>query len=143
MNKDSKRITGEKLLESLKELNLPSEDFAVFGSGPMYPRGIKDLGHDLDIVARGTAWEKALELGTPEKPSQGDGKVIELNEGSIEIFNSWVPGYWDIDELIDSADIFDSIRYVNLENLIKWKKAMGRPKDFEHIELIEKYLENN
>jgi predicted nucleotidyltransferase len=54
---------SEKLLSLLKSLKLPTEDFAVFGSGPMYAHGIKELGHDLDLIARGVAWEKAKEHG--------------------------------------------------------------------------------
>lgn len=135
-------ITGKELLKKLKSLNLPSEDYAIFGSGPMYPRGIKELGHDIDLVAKGKAWEIATTLGKVELTTSGLNKVVVLLDGEIEIFNGWWPGEWNIDDLIDTADIFDGIRYVNLQNLLKWKKVMGRPKDFEHIKLVEEYLKN-
>lgn len=135
-------ITGKELLDKLNSLNLPTDDFVIFGSGPMYPRGIKELGHDIDIVARGKAWEKAQTYAKPELAWKDSGALgVSLFDGQIEISNGWGPGVWDINQLIDTADIFDSIRYVNLDNLIKWKKEMGRPKDLEHIQLIEKYLE--
>ena len=137
-------VNGEQLLNKLRSLELPAEDFAIFGSGPMYPRGIKELGHDIDIVARGNAWEKALTYAEPNFTWKDSGaKAMSLFEGQIEIFDGWGPGKWDVNELIDSADIFDGIRYVNLDNLIKWKKEMGRTKDLEHIKLIEEYLKSN
>jgi hypothetical protein len=132
-----------ELLNKLKSLNLPTNDYAVFGSGPMYPRGIKELSHDIDIVARGVAWESAAKLAQPVKTSTGLNLVVELFNGEIEIFNGWMPGEWDIDELIDTAEMFDGIPYVTIDNVVKWKKIKNREKDIEHIRLIEEYLKNN
>lgn len=134
--------TGAELIEKLKSVDLPTNDFAIFGSGPMYPIGIKELGHDIDLIARGEAWRKAITLNEPVKTKTWGCLVVSLFDDQIEIFNGWGPGNWNIDELIDAADIFGGIRYVNLDNLIKWKKEMGRPKDFEHLKLIEEYLKN-
>jgi hypothetical protein len=128
------------LIDALLSLELPSEDYAVFGSGPMYAHGLKDLGHDLDIVARGAAWEKAAEKGEIKITESGDDKVIELFDGFIEIFRSWAPGEWDIDALIDEAEEISGIRFVQLEKVLAWKKIKNRPKDAEHIALIEAYL---
>lgn len=137
-------VNGEQLLNKLRSLELPAEDFAIFGSGPMYPRGIKELGHDIDVVARGNAWVKALTNAKPNFTWESSGaQALSLSDGQIEIFNGWGPGVWNVDDLFDTADIFDGIRYVNLENLIKWKKEMGRPKDLEHIKLIEEYILNH
>jgi len=42
--------------------------------------------------------------------------------------------------MIKEADVIDGIRYVNLETMIKYKKKMGREKDFKDIKLIKNYL---
>lgn len=132
------------LLEKLKSLNLVEGDFAVFGSGPMHPRGIKEIDNDIDIVARGKAWEQAQKLAEPQKLWEGSDVLgVKLFDEQIEIANGWGPGEWDLDKLIDEADIFDGIRYVNLSTLISWKKRLGRPKDLKHIELIKEYLKNH
>lgn len=136
-------ITSNDLISLLQKINLPADDFAVFGGGPMYAHGIKELGHDLDLIARGAAWEKALTLGESETPHLGGGEVVNLFDGKIEIFNHWMESGWDTDELIDTADVIDGIRWVSLENVLKWKKEMGREKDFEHIQMIEEYLEKS
>jgi len=45
-----------------------------------------------------------------------------------------------IDTLIDTAEEFEGIKFVTLENVLRWKKLMGRPKDLEHIKMIKAYL---
>lgn len=128
-----------ELLDKLKSLELPPEDFAIFGGGPLYPIGVKPLGHDIDLVARGAAWEKARSLGNIKMAEEGN-LMIALFNDEIEIFNEWIPGKWDIDELIDTADVYDGIRFVNLQNVIKYKRERGRPKDLEHLRMLEDYL---
>lgn len=110
----------------------------MFGSTPMAAKGIKELSHDLDVIARGAAWEKAGTLGKIEPTRFGEGEVVELFDGEIEIFNQWLP--FNVDQLIDTAETIEGIKFVTLENVLRWKKQMNRPKDIEHIALIEKYL---
>ena len=45
-----------RLLGRLRALELPAEDYAVFGSGPLAVRGLIEHIGDLDVVARGPAW---------------------------------------------------------------------------------------
>jgi hypothetical protein len=131
-------LNDNPLIQQLLKFGLPPEDFAVFGSGPMMARGIKE-SHDLDIIARGAAWSLAQALGQQKKGGYGGNKIV-LADGLIEIFDSWGPDEWDTDWLIDTAEVIEGIRFVTLQNVLKWKKLMGRPKDIEHIGLIETYL---
>ena len=134
------RITENPLIQKLLSLNLPSEDYAVFGSGPMFAHGIKDLSHDVDIIARGKAWEKALTLGQQQISKIDSILFVDFFGGEVSAFNSWAPGVWSIDDLINSADIIDGIRFVTLENVYKWKKLRNSEKDKEHLELLEDYF---
>jgi len=131
-------LKDHPLIEKLLALGLPAADFAVFGSGPMMAHGLKEA-HDLDIIARGAAWSAVQGLGPRTKGAYG-GHKIELADGAIEVFDSWGPGAWDADELIDTAEVIAGIRFVTLENVLKWKTMMKRPKDAGHIRLIEAYL---
>jgi hypothetical protein len=132
------------IFEKLISLNLPSADFAVFGSGAMFAHGIKKDVHDVDLILRGKAWEEVQKLGPVEETKSKFGKVVTLFDGEIEAFDSWFPvGVWDIDNLIDTAGVIDGIRFVTLENVLKWKKMRNAPKDAEHIRLIEEYLKKN
>lgn len=131
-------ISNHPLIVALREIGLPPEDYAVFGSGPMMAHGLKE-SNDLDVIARGSAWALALAMGEPRRSHYGSPKA-DFAGGKIEVFNTWAPGEWDVDELIDGAEVIDGVRFVTLENVLKWKRLTGRPKDAEHIKLIENYL---
>ena len=129
-------LKSNPLISRLLELELPPDDFAVFGSGPLMARGWRE-SRDLDIVARGAAWEKAKKVGVESYTSDGAVKYVI---GPIEVFDSWAPGQWDVNGLIDGAEMIDGVRFASLDNVIKWKRLMGRPKDLEDIKLIEERM---
>jgi hypothetical protein len=122
-------------LEELKKLGFPPEKFAIFGSGPMAVRGLRDV-NDIDIIVKDDIWAVLLKDHTPAE------KNGEIKIGNISIFNQLKPWFDDINPLIDTADVIDGIKYVRLEYLIKWKKIMNREKDQKDIKLIEEYLKN-
>jgi len=122
-----------KYLDELKELNLPANDFAVFGSGPLAIRGLLD-NSDIDIVVRQRLWQELI----AKYPEIIAGKEIRV--GNISLYKNWSPWFENNDELIDSADVIDGIRFVNLANVKEWKRAYGREKDRAHILIIDKYL---
>lgn len=123
-----------KLLSELNKLNLPKDKFDIFGSGPISIRGLRKA-NDLDILVKPELWN---ELRKKYKISD-DKKIIV---GDIEIFNNWLPWFNDINKLIDTADVFDGIRFVKLRYVVKWKKAMNREKDKRDIKLIKEYIKN-
>lgn len=135
-------IPHHPLFEALKDLALPMDDYAIFGSGPMWLRGIRE-STDLDIIARGKAWEWAKQSGTVEIKESSGLECVHFSGKSIEIYSDWYPGEWDINALIDTADVVDGIRFVQLDSVIEWKKRMGREKDARDLVLIDAYLKSN
>lgn len=133
-------LTEHPLIRLLSSLDLPSEDFVVFGSGPLLAHGLKDTVDDLDVLARGEAWRKAERLATPEPAPSGVGRVVKPFNDSIEIFDAWAPKGWDVDQLIDEADIIEGIRFVPLKTVLKWKESAHRPKDDDDIALLRDHL---
>ncbi len=134
-------LSSDPLVQKLLSLELPPQDFAVFGSGPLFAAGLIDeLGHDLDLIARGEAWKSVSAICRPVPVQEGHGQVIALFDGQIEIFNSWGPGLWFIDQLIDEADVIEGIRFVALRYVLVWKLQVFRPKDVGHINLILGYF---
>lgn len=134
------KLPDHPLLRALRALGLRENDFAVFGSGPMWAHGLAEL-HDFDVIARGAAWEFAKANGVPF--TLPDGRTFyHFADGNIEIGNSWAPGEWDIASLIDAAEVIDGIRFVKLAEVLAWKRLMARPKDMEHVKLIQEYMHN-
>ena len=121
----------------LRALDLPTADYAIFGSGPLAVRGLIEEVHDLDVVARGTAWEQAKGLAEVRIAPEGD-PVVWLEGGTIEVFSGWLG--WDIDMLINNAQIIDGLPFARLEDVLAFKLSLGRPKDVAHARLIEGYL---
>lgn len=128
---------GADLFDSLRSLNLPDGGYAVFGSGPLIVRGIIEATNDVDVVSRGAAWETACELGELVNLVQYDVDVVSFLDGAITIGTSWAYGDVDIDEVIDTAEIIDGLPFARLEHVVRYKKVAGRPKDLEHLRLLD------
>jgi len=148
MSGEIENLSKSHLIKKLMTLNLPVNDYAIFGSAPLAANGLIDFSEvsDLDLVARGKAWEKAKGL-SKVPPTQTDlkfGEVLSffknIDEFDISIYTGWPHGIWDVNELIDTADLIGGIRFVKLENVLKWKKARNRPKDAGQIAILEKHL---
>lgn len=102
-------------------------------------RGLKQ-NNDIDVVIT----DKIFNL-YKNKP-EWELKKIEnwgidcLSCGEIEMLNGWGPGEWDVQRVIDGAEIIDGLAFVKLEEVLRWKKMMNREKDKKDIEVIEEYL---
>ena len=131
--------SAARLLDKLRALDLPRGDYAVFGSGPLAAHGLIGEVGDLDVVARGGAWERAKGLGLVRTAPEGD-PVVRLEGDAIEIYGGWLG--WDIDALIDNAEIIDGLSFARLEDVLAFKRYVGRLKDITHIRLIEEHLRN-
>jgi hypothetical protein len=128
---------NKKNLEELKKLNLPVGKYAIFGSGPVAIRNIRE-SNDLDIIVKKDLWTKLL--NRYKKYYNPARKRIELN--NIEIYLDWLNITTDLNEIIDSADIIDGFPYAQLKYVIEWKKSSQREKDIEDLKLIDKYLKS-
>lgn len=129
-----------KYLDELKNLNLPTDKFAVFGSGPLGIRNLREI-NDLDIIVKISLWEELKENHPVQKNIEKGYEYIQI--GNIEIYKVWGGGINNIDELIDEADIINGIRFVKMERVLEWKKKVNREKDQEDIKIIINYLKDN
>ena len=109
----------------------------VFGSGPLIVRGIIDAANDLDVVCRGAAWERACDVGEMVTLVEHDVDVVSFLDGAITVGRSWAYGDVDINELIDTAEIIDGLPFARLEHVARYKRIAGRPKDLEHLRLMD------
>lgn len=106
----------------------------------MLIRGLKD-GRDVDVVVTNDIFEEYKQKeGWLLKPHNLD---WFLSKDGIELWNTWRPGDWDINELIRNAEFIDDLPFVPLETTLKWKFMMGREKDLEHAQIIREYLKKS
>lgn len=133
-------LSDHRLIRLLETLALPASDYVVTGSGPLLAHGLKDTIHDLDIVARGAAWQLVAAKGKVIPSQSGLGKRIVFHHGDIEIFDHWLGGLTDVDAMIDSAEFIEGVPFLTLRDTLRWKRGLGRAKDLPDIALIERYL---
>lgn len=128
----------EDLFDLLRSLELPTSDYAVFGSGPLIVRGIIEATNDLDVISRGRAWKRALSLGDLVSLPDGD-RIVSCFDGAVTVGRSWAYGDFAIDELINTAEIIDRLPFVRLEHVVTYKEIAGRPKDLVHLGLLAEH----
>ncbi|OKI10191.1 hypothetical protein A6A06_00045 [Streptomyces sp. CB02923] len=126
------------MFQELLSLELPTADFVIAGSGPMLAHGIKPEIGDLDIVARGAAWKKAISLGEPVPAPLGYVEHVLFFSGNVEVLNGWFA--YSVDELIEEADVFSGLNFSPLKRVLEWKTQLARKKDRADIEAIHRYL---
>ena len=127
------------LFDRVKSLQLPSADYAIFGSGPLIVREIIPVSNDLDIICRGSAWKTVQEIGDPEYLSEFDVTVVTMCDGRLTFGTEWGIGNFDVDALIDSAEVIDGLPFVRLEHVAIYKEIINRPKDLQHLEALQAY----
>lgn len=137
-------INIEEQLSSLKKLELPRDQFIVAGSMPLAIRGIRSA-KDIDMIVTPVLWD-ILSAKYNTKPNKWGVETFCLPD-QIEILNpkqsifgnsSIIP----LDELLEKADIFDGIKFMNLGHLRKMKLKLGRDKDLQDVKLIDVYLKS-
>ncbi len=128
-----RRCMNDDLFEIVKGLDLPPFDYAIFGSGPLIIRNIIPLANDLDIICRDDAWEAVLDAGQPEFLREYDTTIVSMENGAITFGTAWGIGQFDINTLIDTAEIICGLPFVQLQYVLEYKKIRGMPKDLSHI----------
>jgi hypothetical protein len=124
----------QKFLQELKKWELPADKYVIYGSGPLAVRGIREM-NDMDVIVKDDLYQELKEkLGEKE-----EGKII-IHNGEIEIYPTWNALAEDADGMIDRAEIIQGFKFATLEDIMNWKRSMGRSKDKEDIESIKEFL---
>lgn len=125
------------IVEEVQKLNLPAGKYAVFGSGPLVVRGIRD-SRDIAIVVTGELFDELGKDPAWTKDQIRDHHPV-LRKDNVEIFKTWAPDSWDVEGLIKGAELIDGIPFVKLDEVIDWKTLRNELKDKEDLVLIENY----
>ncbi len=128
-------MTRVEATERLSELALPPGGYVVHGSGALLLRGLIDRTRDLDVLARGDAWQAACRLAAPQR---GLNDPVVRPAPDLEIWGGWLGD--DVDALIDGAELVDGWPCVELRALLAFKERLDRPQDREHIALLRAML---
>ena len=122
-------------LATLDALGLPRASYAVFGSGPLGARGLRESG-DLDIIVSPALWTDLAQ----RYPVRHKAEWAAVMIGDIEVWDRWHPAAGPVADLIAGAEEIRGYRFVRLDKVLTWKEAAGRPKDRADAALIRRYL---
>ena len=129
-------LDADGIVAALGALDLPRGDWAVHASAVLVLHGLVARAGDVDVVARGPAWERALGLGTPKRGKED--LCVSLPDLGVEVWSGWMGE--DVDALIDAAETVRGVPCVTLEDVLRFKERAGRPKDAPHVTLLRRVL---
>ncbi len=129
------------IISKVKELQFPSGQYVVIGSGIMEALGIREA-QDVDIAVTSELYNNLYNIKEWHKEMSHD--KIYLKRDNVEIIPqlNWDKYSTTTKEAILSSTLIKGVSFMNLVELKKFKMALGREKDFKDIELIDKYLNN-
>ncbi len=124
-----------RFMDSLKELNIPKEDFVIYGSAPMVLRGLKEKNNDLDVLVTDNLWEKL----SVKYPNNINGDYIDIN--GISFTHSDMDFLGKTEDVIKKSDIIDGYHILSLEETKRWKEKLGSERHLKDAKIIESYLD--
>ena len=125
-----------RCINTLKELNIPKEDFVIYGSAPMVLRGLKEKNNDLDVLVKDSLWEKL----SIKYPNNINGDYIDIEGVSFTHKDMNLLG--DINEVIKQSDVIDGFHILSLAETKRWKEKIGGESHLKDAKVIEDYLNN-
>jgi len=127
------------VIAEVKKLDLPLGQYVVIGSGIMAQLGLREA-NDVDIAVTPVLYAKLRASGEWEEEERYS--RIFLKKDAVEIIPQldWERYPTTAEEAIASATIIDGVPFMNLNELVKFKRGLGRAKDFPDIAIIEEYL---
>lgn len=121
-------INRDSLICRIKELGFPEGEYWVVAGGAMVLYGFKEETRDIDLGCSSRLADELENNGyRVSRCDDGTRKIIYSED--IEVFENWIEG---------AIEIIYDIPTVSIDGLIMMKKKLGRKKDFDDIELIEK-----
>ena len=137
---------SETFADKVKALNLPLDQIIVIGSGILDQLGIRPAS-DIDLAASSDLMEKLSEESGDWLKKFDDNQRFYFvkDDDSAEVWDGWEFDGQTVsyDDLLDYAVKYDSVRFVDLEFLRKWKSWRGREKDVRDVELIDEWRAEN
>lgn len=124
------------LFDQLKQLQLPPDGYAIFGSGPLTIRDIIPACNDLDILCKQDVWDIVSREGVTVYLPEYDVTVASFFDGSITFGTAWGIGNFDVIELIETAEIINSLPFVRLEHVVRYKTIRSSAKDTQHLNAL-------
>ena len=131
------------IIQTMQQLNLPDAQYAVFGSGLLDVLGLKKA-NDIDLLVTKELFDTLERKKDWVHFVYPDGYPgLKHTTYDAELFyQSDMPlcNSGGVERMICDAVEIQGIKFVQLSDILAWKKALGREKDVRAVELIEAYM---
>lgn len=124
-----------EVLARVRSLELPANDYVVHMSAALVLMGVLEKARDIDLLARGPAWEAAKQLGILSRGSEDE--LVQVGD-DVEVWGGWYGA--EVSSLIEAAQLVHGIPCVPLAEIKRAKEELGRPKDALHLAAIRAHL---
>ena len=125
------------LFDQLRQLGLPPGGYAIFGSGPLAIRGVIPTCNDLDVLCTPETWDIVSQRGKTEFLPEYDVTIASFFDGAITFGTKWGIGDFDVVELIETAEMIDSLPFVRLEYVVRYKTIRSSTRDLQHLAALD------
>jgi hypothetical protein len=123
-------LNKRNILQKLKELNLPKDQYCVMTGAALVLHGVKECTADIDIGCSDELFIELLQRGYKlQKLKSFEGIIID---DIIEVFRNWQA---------EKVVYIDNLPVADIDSIKKYKQELAREKDLKDIELIDKYFE--
>jgi hypothetical protein len=123
------------IFQKITTLNLPEDEYVIVGGGILVALGLLEWDDDIDICVTPEIFNSFKSQGWDERTWK-DKQVLKHDVYDVGVGF----GKWNLEELQDDAVKINGIQFISLNKLLVWKQEIGRPKDTQHIALINEHL---
>ena len=129
------------IIKLVKSLNLKKGEYSVFGSALLQIYKLRN-SNDIDIVVTKKLYTVLKDSANWEEKIHINGNV-SLYNNIFEIYKSWNFKNYNpsISELIRNSIYIENIPFVNIQEVLNWKRVRFLDKDKTDIKLIMNYLD--
>ncbi len=113
----------------------------LVGSGPLAAREIREAS-DLDIAVTKKLLKQLIDSKKYKRVEKYGKLFLEANNIDIITQLDWDAYPTTVEEAIRTADVINGFPFLNISETIKFKRALGREKDFRDIKMLKDYKEN-
>lgn len=120
-------MNRDTLLQRLKELSLPKEEYWVVAGGAMVLHRFRNETYDIDLGCSTFLADKLEKQGYIISYCEDGNRRIRYSN-DIELFENWIEG---------EVELVSGIPVISIDGLVQMKRKLGREKDLTDILLIE------
>ena len=123
-----------ELLNLLKELNFPKDEYYVLSGASLVLRGIRKEANDLDLCISEELFNEIKDKYNLAEGNKNECGFYKINDNLEIVVNKKEDFKMEIGEKYNLED---------LQTILDFKIKRNKPKDKEDIENIKKYLEKH